>query len=149
MDNKIAELRSKKGLTQTKLASMAGITRPYLSEIERGLKTPGADIAKRICEALAEPFEEVFCSPAVNYNAQDKLTGTDTEEYTLHFTANRRGPARYGTAKRSHLPGRVRARDAANGSCPAGSPGLLPTRETLAARPERSENLTETGHIQG
>jgi len=37
-----------------------GITRPYLSDIERGVKTPGGDIIIRIANYLKLPVEEIF-----------------------------------------------------------------------------------------
>lgn len=61
MKNKVAEYRKKAGLSQEELSNIIGITRPYLSEIERGIKVPGADIAKYLCLALEASFERLFC----------------------------------------------------------------------------------------
>lgn len=66
MKNKIAEYRTEKKITQTELAQRVGITRPYLSEIERGIKEPGSVIAKKICLVLKVTFEDLFYDHSVN-----------------------------------------------------------------------------------
>jgi transcriptional regulator with XRE-family HTH domain len=45
-------LRASKGLSREEAAAMAGISHSYLSEIERGLKRPSADIVARIARAF-------------------------------------------------------------------------------------------------
>lgn len=60
MLNNIAAFR-KGRFSQAELARAAGITRPYLSDVERAVSDPTSGVAKRICEALGKTFEEVFC----------------------------------------------------------------------------------------
>ena len=48
----IKELRQARGMTQDELANMAGITRPYLSQIERGDRRITNDLETKIAEAL-------------------------------------------------------------------------------------------------
>ena len=62
MKNKVAVFRKDARLSQEELAKIIGITRTYLSEIERGKKVPGADIAKFLCIVLEVPFEVLFCA---------------------------------------------------------------------------------------
>jgi transcriptional regulator with XRE-family HTH domain len=57
---KIKELRLKKKIKATEIANNAGISRVYLSEIERGLKTPTIDTLKKICDALGITLAEFF-----------------------------------------------------------------------------------------
>ena len=78
MENRIAELRKNKGLAQEELAKRANITRPYLSDIERGRKTPGAEIASKICRELGETFEDVFFALDVHHGGRP--TGTAGQE---------------------------------------------------------------------
>ncbi|GEA14780.1 transcriptional regulator [Moorella sp. E308F] len=73
MKNRIAEFRQKIGLSQTQLAKEAKITRPYLSDIERGIKSPTVDVAKRLCQVLGTNFEILFCCHDVNDSEQIKL----------------------------------------------------------------------------
>jgi transcriptional regulator with XRE-family HTH domain len=44
--------RKKIGISQEKLASLAAVDRTYISILERGIKSPTIDTAKRISEAL-------------------------------------------------------------------------------------------------
>ena len=44
--------RKKKGFTQEKLSELCGISSDYLSEIERGRKTPSFTRMDLICKAL-------------------------------------------------------------------------------------------------
>ncbi len=48
----IETLRTSKALTREELARSARISHSYLSEIERGLKRPSADIVARVARAL-------------------------------------------------------------------------------------------------
>lgn len=66
MRNRIAEFRQKMGLSQAKLAGQVGITRSYLSDIERGIKSPTVEVAKRLCKVLGVTFEILFCCHNVN-----------------------------------------------------------------------------------
>ncbi|MDR7522953.1 MAG: helix-turn-helix transcriptional regulator [Armatimonadota bacterium] len=48
----IETLRASKGLSREEAAALAGISHSYLSEIERGLKRPSADIVAKIARAF-------------------------------------------------------------------------------------------------
>ena len=48
----IREQRRAAQLSVRKLASLAGVSNPYLSQIERGLRKPSADILQRVASAL-------------------------------------------------------------------------------------------------
>lgn len=50
--NNIKYFRSLKNLTQEKLSEISGISKDYLSEIERGKKTPSIKRLIKIAEAL-------------------------------------------------------------------------------------------------
>ncbi|MGG5376053.1 hypothetical protein IGI57_002561 [Enterococcus sp. DIV0213j] len=60
MSNKVREVRLKKNITQTKLAEMAKISRPYLADIEKGDSNPSAQIAISIAKALGTTVEAIF-----------------------------------------------------------------------------------------
>ncbi len=60
MPNMVAALRAAQHLTQSELARRVGISRPYLSNIERGKSKPTVEIAARICKALDADFERIF-----------------------------------------------------------------------------------------
>ncbi len=48
----VETLRASKALTREETAALAGISHSYLSEIERGLKRPSADIIGRVARAF-------------------------------------------------------------------------------------------------
>lgn len=52
--------RERSALSLRKLAETAGISNPYLSQIERGLRRPSADILKSIAHALSISAESLY-----------------------------------------------------------------------------------------
>ncbi len=48
----LKEIREKADLTQEELAKDIEISRPYYTEIEKGLKNPSVKVAKRIANKL-------------------------------------------------------------------------------------------------
>ncbi len=48
----IKDLRSKAGVSLRQLAEQAGVSNPYLSQIERGLRKPSAEVLQQIAHAL-------------------------------------------------------------------------------------------------
>lgn len=48
----LVKYRKQSGLSQEKLAELANIHRTYISQIERGLKSPTLETIFRICSAL-------------------------------------------------------------------------------------------------
>ena len=49
---KIKSIRIEKGLKQTELASMAGISNTYLSDIENGRTNPSVNTIEKLAKAL-------------------------------------------------------------------------------------------------
>ena len=60
LKNKLREIRAEKGLSQTDLAEMVGVSRNTISSIETGQFSPTAKLALILCIALDRQFEEVF-----------------------------------------------------------------------------------------
>ena len=60
LKNRLKALRAQKGLSQTELAEMVGVSRNTISSIETGQFSPTAKLALTLCIALDKPFEEVF-----------------------------------------------------------------------------------------
>ncbi|MHB8348649.1 MAG: helix-turn-helix domain-containing protein [Acidiferrobacterales bacterium] len=50
------ETRTEKGLSQEALADRAGLHRTYISQIERGLKSPSLKSLEQIANALGLPL---------------------------------------------------------------------------------------------
>ncbi|TCL91267.1 helix-turn-helix protein [Rhizobium sp. PP-WC-2G-219] len=58
-DSRIRTFREYRGLTVSDLAAAAGISQPYLSEIEGGKKTGSVDVLKRIATALNVDLDDL------------------------------------------------------------------------------------------
>jgi len=56
----IRRQRERSAISMRKLADLAGISNPYLSQIERGLRKPSADILKSIARALSISAETLY-----------------------------------------------------------------------------------------
>jgi transcriptional regulator with XRE-family HTH domain len=61
----IREQRSAVGMSMRKLASKAGVSNPYLSQIERGLRRPSADILNGIAKALRISAETLYVKAGI------------------------------------------------------------------------------------
>jgi transcriptional regulator with XRE-family HTH domain len=52
MGEELRKAREQAALTQEQLSFRAGLARPYISQLERNLKSPTVDTLFRICDAL-------------------------------------------------------------------------------------------------
>jgi DNA-binding XRE family transcriptional regulator len=62
-DSRIRTFRKYRELTISELAEAAGISQPYLSEIENGKKTGSVDVLKRIATALKVDLDDLVVAP--------------------------------------------------------------------------------------
>lgn len=56
----LRRIRLRQGRTLQDVARAAGVSTPYLSELERGRKEPSSEILASICRALGVPLEELL-----------------------------------------------------------------------------------------
>jgi len=56
----IREQRRQARLSMRGLAELAGVSNPYLSQIERGLRKPSADILQQLARGLSIPAEALY-----------------------------------------------------------------------------------------
>lgn len=85
----IRQQRERANLSLRRLAESAGISNPYLSQIERGIRKPSAEILKRLSRALeisansmyskAGLIDEEFQSPSV-FDAIEADEGLTTDQ---------------------------------------------------------------------
>ena len=50
--DKVRLMRKAQKLNQTQLARRVGVAQAYISEIEKGKKTPSVDVLEKLCDAL-------------------------------------------------------------------------------------------------
>jgi transcriptional regulator with XRE-family HTH domain len=72
----IREQRRQAELSLRKLASQAGVSNPYLSQIERGLRQPSAKILKDIAKALRISAETLYVRAGI---LDEEADATDLE----------------------------------------------------------------------
>lgn len=60
---KLKLLRIQAGLTLEQLAQRCGLTRSYLSKVERGLSTPSIETALKLANALGVKVDKLFGAP--------------------------------------------------------------------------------------
>lgn len=60
LKNHLKEIRKEKGISQSELATMVGVSRNTISSIETGQFNPTAKLALIICIAVEKTFEEIF-----------------------------------------------------------------------------------------
>ncbi|NMB26377.1 MAG: helix-turn-helix transcriptional regulator [Firmicutes bacterium] len=82
MHNNLRNIGLERSLTQEELAVAAGITRPYLSDIEWGKKMPGGSVVLRLANACGVSVEGLFFLEAVNHNEQVASEGRQCDEST-------------------------------------------------------------------
>jgi transcriptional regulator with XRE-family HTH domain len=67
----IREQRSTARLSLRKLSELAGISNPYLSQIERGLRKPSAEILQQIAKALRISAETLYVRAGILEERED------------------------------------------------------------------------------
>lgn len=60
LKNSLRKARKQRGLSQTQLAELTGVSRNTISSIETGQFNPTAKLALVLCIALDKKFEELF-----------------------------------------------------------------------------------------
>jgi transcriptional regulator with XRE-family HTH domain len=70
----IREQRNAAQVSMRQLAKAAGVSNPYLSQIERGLRKPSAEILQQIAKALRISAEQLY----VHAGILDERVGDDT-----------------------------------------------------------------------
>ena len=58
--NRVRNLRNQKGMSQERLAELAGLHSTYIGQIERGEKNPTVDTVSKIAKGLGIPMVRFF-----------------------------------------------------------------------------------------
>jgi transcriptional regulator with XRE-family HTH domain len=81
----IREQRRLAELSVRRLAEMSGVSNPYLSQIERGLRRPSADILANIAKGLQISAESLYVRAGILDGDADTARGsTDLESAIRH-----------------------------------------------------------------
>ena len=79
----IREQRASSRLSLRRLSELAGISNPYLSQIERGLRRPSAEILQQIAKGLAISAETLYVRAGI-------LDGDTDADLEVHIHADQR-----------------------------------------------------------
>jgi transcriptional regulator with XRE-family HTH domain len=71
----IREQRSTAELSLRRLSELAGVSNPYLSQIERGLRKPSAEILNQIAKALQISSETLYVRAGILDERETGATG--------------------------------------------------------------------------
>jgi len=77
----IREQRERSRISLRKLADTAGISNPYLSQIERGLRKPSAEILKGIAKSLSISAETLYTRAGLLEEHDNPSTVVDALEH--------------------------------------------------------------------
>jgi transcriptional regulator with XRE-family HTH domain len=72
----IREQRQRAKISLRQLADAAGVSNPYLSQIERGLRKPSAEILQQIAKGLRISAEALYVQAGI---LEDRETDTDVQ----------------------------------------------------------------------
>ena len=75
LGNFIQEQRRRTHLSVRRLADLSGISNPYLSQIERGLRKPSADILQQLAKALSISAETLYVRTGILVAASQPPSG--------------------------------------------------------------------------
>lgn len=73
----LKEQRLQAKLSLRQLAEQAGVSNPYLSQIERGLRKPSADVLQQIAKALRISAEQLYIQAGILH--PDDVVGGSVE----------------------------------------------------------------------
>ncbi len=76
----IRQHRERSAISLRKLADVAGISNPYLSQIERGLRKPSAEILKRLARGLSISAESLYTQAGLLEKRTDHQAVADAIE---------------------------------------------------------------------
>ena len=76
----IREQREQAKISMRQLAQTAGVSNPYLSQIERGLRKPSADILQQIAKGLRISAEAMYVQAGI---LEDRPEGTGVRDAVL------------------------------------------------------------------
>ena len=85
--NEIAKFRKSLGLTQTQLASMAGMSQSAVAKIERGQMAPSYDLARKLFDVLQKQLEKAKPS-IVTKKVRTKTVYSIGPDSTLQIAAD-------------------------------------------------------------
>jgi transcriptional regulator with XRE-family HTH domain len=102
---RVRSLRRERGLTIEQLAAATGLTKGFISQLERDRTAPSLSSIARICDALGVRLSTIFeREPAPALVRRDERTEVDTP-HTLSFLLSSRDEPRFQAIESEVAPG--------------------------------------------
>ncbi|MYS90379.1 MULTISPECIES: helix-turn-helix domain-containing protein [Streptomyces] len=146
----LREQRRNAQLSLRQLADAAGVSNPYLSQIERGLRKPSAEVLQQVAKALRISAETLYVRAGI-LDAERDLDEVETravlladptlnerqKQVLLQIYESFRKENGFGTGDGSAVVDLVVAEDEVDGDgdAPDGGTGIRPTRTADGGRP--------------
>ncbi|MCW2783860.1 MAG: clgR 1 [Marmoricola sp.] len=73
----LREQRDAAGMSLRQLAELAGVSNPYLSQIERGLRRPSAEVLQQLAKALRISAEQVYVQAGILSPDDDQVRSVE------------------------------------------------------------------------
>ena len=73
----LREQRVNAGVSLRQLAEQAGVSNPYLSQIERGLRRPSAEVLQQLAKALRISAEQVYVQAGILNPDDDEVRSVE------------------------------------------------------------------------
>lgn len=83
LDLRIRELRQAKGWTLEDLSSRIGVSKPHLSEVERGVKNLNNHLIERISAELGVTPQELFANRSADRSAELRKIMDELDDTSL------------------------------------------------------------------
>src|ERR1700722_12001373 len=97
----IREQRESAQYSLRQLASVSGVSNPYLSQIERGLRKPSADVLQQLAKALQISAETLYIQAGLLDGEQDAAAAGTGSETAARSGARNDEPEGSGKAERT------------------------------------------------
>lgn len=89
----LREQRDAAGMSLRQLAEQAGVSNPYLSQIERGLRRPSAEVLQQLAKALRISAEQVYIQAGILSPDDDQIRSVELAVLADPFLSERQKQA--------------------------------------------------------
>jgi transcriptional regulator with XRE-family HTH domain len=158
----LREQRRNAQLSLRQLADAAGVSNPYLSQIERGLRKPSAEVLQQVAKALRISAETLYVRAGILDAERDRdevetraviladpTLNERQKQVLLQIYESFRKENGFGTGDGSAVVGLVVTEDAADrdgdGDAPGGGTGIRRTRTADGGRPAERRTRDSDG----
>ncbi|TCV65721.1 helix-turn-helix domain-containing protein [Pseudomonas fluorescens] len=104
MSIRLKLLRKKLGMTLDVLAEKTGMTKSYLSKVERGLSTPSIATALKLAKALSVKVEELFSEETISLDSYSLVRSEDRQSLAASSGSSEYAVLAHQVSERSLLP---------------------------------------------